>query len=324
MKSRRKIVYVCCAIAVISGSIIVPITAKYRDRASHKEIAYADSFYFSSDYLSTADDSGLTGGAEYLIQGWDGVTTCDFTFQIRNYDNPMLFNNITQNISYYVEASSTDTDKIDYSVQKLVDNGYSLQLDGSLVGGSAQTDSYKVTIKPKTGVTITDDVAVRVFAKTKPGSPYSKTIATTIVLQKAQSSEFISDKGFEEPNLDSVALNYRIHTTSGVIDTGNTDITNAGKEIHIKWDNTLVSIDEQNSLLQEIKVADENRPQASKKFYYSNGNKTGNLIIEVLPYTSVSILFYKNTLDESDWIDGSDYLWNTKSSQIVDAIEVKP
>ena len=73
-----------------------------------------------------------------------------------------------------------------------------------------------------------------------------------------------------------------------------------------------------------IKIADEDTTQANKKFYYTNGNKTGNLIIEVLPYTSVSILFYKNTLNMSDWVDGSDYIWNTNSDQIVNAIELKP
>lgn len=315
IKINRKCITKCAVIIFLANLILLPISAKYKKSVATDGIAYADKFYFSSDYLNNSSP-GMEGGAEYIIQGWDGVTPCDFTFQVRNYDNPMLYNNLNQDIKYCVESSSADERYIDYTVQKIEDGKVSDSLSGTLIGGSPQEDTYKVSINPKAGVEIKKDIRLAVHAKTLEPSPYDKTIATTIVLQKAQSSEFISDKAFIEPSKESVSLTYMIHTTSGVLDTGNSDITNASRKLHIVWDNSLVSIDRQNDLFIEAE-------HDSSRFYYSSDKKKGNLIIEVFPYSSVSISFYKKTLRESVWLDGDDYLWNTNSNRIVDVTEVK-
>ncbi len=312
------------ATVILSCTVIVPVVAKYRATDKKREIAYANSFYFESDYLSELNADGVTGGAEYVIQGWDGVTTCDFAFQIRNYENPMLYNNATQNISYEVSSSTTYGDYIEYTIEKVVNHEASPLLEGTLNGGAACADIFKITVKPKAGVTINNDVSIKITAKTKEGSPYIKNIGTTLILKRAESSNFISDKGFENPKSESCALKYVLHTTSGVMDNGHTSITNAAKLLHITWNNALVSIDEYNPLLLAVKEADLTREEANKRFYYTDGGATGHLIIEVLPYTAVNIIFYKDTMVESDWMSGGAYLWDTNEESIVNTVEVQP
>ena len=97
--------------------IIMPsmfIQAKFMRKANAKSVSMASGFYFSSNKLSEVEHRGATPEipadanevpAEYVIEGWDGNAPVTFDFDIRDYQNPLL---------YKLEAAFADRVKSTY------------------------------------------------------------------------------------------------------------------------------------------------------------------------------------------------------------------
>lgn len=224
----RKLNKILCLALVICvvlmyGASLTTVIAKYIDKDISREAVVANTFYFSSDYLDVAD---ADGPPSYNVNGWDGKTTKSFAFMIRNYENPLLFNDSAQDVTYTISYDNTYSDKVKVTLYKHQPGAAGADSDGYIVipsgtdmvlkGGASEFthDDYKIKIESlDSDVAIEHDVPVLITAKTK-NTQYIKTISTQIVLKYTEYSSFIASKGIENYSKTLHALDYIVCTAN--------------------------------------------------------------------------------------------------------------
>lgn len=242
------------ALFVINGFGILSVSAKYIDRNVSREAVVANTFYFSSDYLDVAD---ADGPPVYTVNGWDGKTKKSFAFVIRNYENPLLFNDSAQDVTYTISYSTEYGDKVDVTLYKYEPEDTGADADGYIVmesgtdvvleGGADMFnhDSYKLTITSKDeSVSIGEDVSVLIKAKTK-NTQYIKEISTQVVLQYTEYSHFIASNYVDDYSTTLHALDYVV-CTANEQDTSemvNSYALLATKTLCFSWDKAYLEFD---------------------------------------------------------------------------------
>ena len=141
-----------------------------------RETIVSNTFYFSSDYLDERDNNN--NAPEYTMTGWDGRTSKSFAFVLRNYENPLLYNDSAQDVDYKLSYTTNYGDDINVSIWRHMPNdpnavnGYVEVSQGAvetLVGGVAEYthNDYKILIESKDpNVAIEHDVSVEIDAIT--------------------------------------------------------------------------------------------------------------------------------------------------------------
>lgn len=123
--------------------------AKYILLNKSHETVMANTFYFSSDYLRETDaDMSGTALPQYTVNGWSGVNGVTFGFEIRNYENYLLFNDQYQSIDYDLEFSFVDpqTYKVINDFNQNNQDSSELQyIKGKIKDGTLSASLKKVT-----------------------------------------------------------------------------------------------------------------------------------------------------------------------------------
>ena len=129
-------VFTIMAITLFGVSQVI-IQAKYYKNNKDNTRISANGFYFSSDYLNEIKNREMS---EYVMYGWNGKMKKSFAFKIRNYENPLLYNNEEQTVDYASNYEIDDeyADKVNVVLYKLTDEGYvESEKQGELTGGGS-------------------------------------------------------------------------------------------------------------------------------------------------------------------------------------------
>ncbi len=311
-------------------SYLYVINAKYVATDTAGNVIGANCFYFTSDYLNEVAYDGTT--SEYIMYGWDGMSKKSFAFNIRNYDNPLLYNNEDQSVKYHFsyEVFGNDKDLVDVYVYKIIDGVETVELNGELNGGEDSYTSipYKLSIISKDpSVPISHDITVLLKVNTVE-SPYYAELSTKVTLQYSPFTEIIAEQGFGVPeegsNSRAYALTYYINTANEINndELENTDISLATEEIHVVWNNAKLELNHYDRKLsdsfvmktvEEVLMEYENLNDC-KNTIIIDENNIGHLYFDALAYSSFKIVFHKRSGIEVSgdiWKNNlGEYLWD--------------
>lgn len=304
------------------------VIAKYFMNDKGESVVYANGFYFTSDYLSPVQYDGSI--SEYVMSGWDGKSKKSFAFNIRNYDNPLLYNDKEQLVKYEMEYEVLNGDDryLDVHIYKIVNGQETEELSGELKGGedSYSSNEYKLSATSKNPeVAIDHDVSVLLTVRTVE-SPYYVELKTKITLQFTAFDNFISYQGVsvEEDNSKTVSLIYDINTANQILDEEmeNTDIALATETVHVEWNNKMLEFHEFdkkvdgvfNSItLEEALTQYSTISECKNTIIIDEVKGVGHIYYDALAYSAYEIVFHKRVetqADENYWkADNGVWLW---------------
>ncbi len=311
---------------LILAGVSLTVYSKYYKTDNNKGMAIASGFYFSSNYmteLSTEDETLSTAikniekiedvaGNEEIIKllsvkasdgAWNSDDTYQFTIEIRNNANQLLYNDADLNVGYKVEFLLLDEPLgAEYKVRKgstgsdqSFTKNQKAELTGELTGGKLSYDEYQLEVK------VTDLPqynTARILVLAYPTSPSylksAKKIAGIITANYRASDVYITDQGFTiEKDLtddnwkDRVkaesALVYQVKTTGSYF--GGSQGNQAQTAIKIKW----------NPDMYELDKYDKYRPNPDNPDTKDNtiDEDNGEMIIKTNPYSLIEFVFFK-------------------------------
>ncbi len=301
---------------LLSGGYAV--YAKYLSQSVQRGITIASSIYFTCNYASpsqtpeddmtdalvSVDQSTDTDGKEY-----------NFTVEIRNYENILLFNSSTAQIPYTVEfwladaGTAGDTYQATAKVKtetKTITQDNPASFNNILTGGQALSDGYEIKVTAPSGKA----VPIYVRVKTADGALLTERLKGKIMLQtRSDAGKFLKSFGFntngDTPEEQFQYLqkqsefNYKI-TTGGVSqeDGGNTEM------VTLYWDGTVYDIDRFSSAWLAWKKSGKPVPKTVAKATltgYADRDWTQwsdtiyAITVPVNAYASINIGFFRET-----------------------------
>lgn len=265
--------------AVRAAAILLPVAAillggsyvyaKYLKESVQRGVAIASSVWFTSNYAfpvtENADNDNMTGVMKIQAASIDeDGKNYNFTVEIRNYKNILVFNNSSNEIPYTISfwLSGTPAADDDYRVTPVYKDraadgtvtettGSAQTIEGGkktefthtpgLPGGEALEDEYQISISSPGG----NPVSIYVMARTTDDAGVRETLKGEILLVRGTADEeylreasfaTVSDDEtarFEELEKQSV-LNYKIVT--GAAEAGTDELT-------LYWDPAVYRID---------------------------------------------------------------------------------
>lgn len=326
-----------CAI-VLSG--ISYVYGKYYASKYNKGVGIASNLYFNSDKLRKSightDMDGIVNDADSVNAinvftnngAWATSDKLLLTFDIRNYDNSILYNDMNLNITYTVEFVLLD-DPVGASYKIIGPDNKTYDLpskgtkviipDAALKGGSLKSDTYGIQIEQKAGE---EYKASRVLVMAYPTGP------DYIHREQDEDNEYrllgifeghktdmeltIDSSGFEvqqDDGYNSTTWKNKVADLSGFIynfkTAGdvvlNSDVTDKDQVV-VTWDSRYLDIDNYDvnylyGLAEDAKTADD--PDAKKYITMSEDGNYKSLVVMALPYSSIDITFYKTEAFDS-------------------------
>lgn len=308
---------------LILAGVSLTVYSKYYKTGYNKGMAIASGFYFSSNYMAAVDEiKGLdmeqiaADYADLIIvssnsNAWKGTDAFSFNIEIWNYDNQLLYNDKDLNVEYKVcfmlleepkGATYTVTDGSNNSYPLEWNNGKGsvMELSGKLAGGQPRTDTYTLTV----GMTSASDYApasvLMVAYPTGPDYLVNTKYIAGIVKANYEDREFKieSGTGFTVSKTQDYKDDWKgaVEKESGfvyqLITSGNytgSEATATRKKIRLMWDSDMFKINENDDYYQSVK---NNVDQ-----YYDDPKDGINwkvMEIEVLPYSSLKFVFFRN------------------------------
>lgn len=306
---------------------------KYYAARHNKGIAVASNLYFSSDKLrQSTGKTDITELMEDTVSinqisvfsntgSWISGGTTMLTFEIRNFDNSILYNDSNLDIEYTIEFVLLDEpDGAAYSVidsknqtHALTRKGVPFKIEGNLIkGGTVKADTYGIQIVHNGGAYNPSRVLVMAYPTNpsyihrEPGTDHEYRLLgifeghqTDVELTieskgfKVQQESGYSDSEWKNKVEDLSAYIYNFKTAGDVITDASINNDNAD-EVVVSWDNRYLTIDEYDE--NYIYALDKNNEAVSNgqgaKYYVVDGNTT-SMVILTLPYASIDITFYK-------------------------------
>ena len=300
---------VCIALAGITGIVY----GKYYASRNNKGIVVASNLYFGSDKLKKSigitniDD--IVGNNEMINKinvftnsGSWATTNLPLSFDIRNYDNNILYNENKLDIEYKIECVLLDEPigakysivSSDGTVYRLDNIGSKVELTGSLKGGTLRSDTFAVQISM-----VSQEVykAARVLVMAYPISPdyvykdkddnqeyrllgIFQGHITDVKMSidsakfKVQDNEQYNDSKWKNLVTDLSGYVYNIKTIGDVV----TDEETASKqEIKVTWNTNYLTIDEYDESYLAAKEHDEKAKQAAIAEAEAKGEPTDNV-----------------------------------------------
>lgn len=286
-------VLVVLFVSMILGGVMY---AKYYAEGYEKGIAIASGIYFTANYAVETQEEDYYESLVLTEFTGDGYK---FDFEVRNYENNLLFNEnsvvIPYSISFWLEeAPQTAVYSVKYgsetvtlSAGKPVNAVFS---NHSILGGSAMLNKYTISV---TQGSDKDDSQIPVYAeiKTDAGAIINSTLRGKMVFTSSslaenyiESQHFIGASG-EKATMEEIkkqsAFKYEIKTV-GEVASGE----NSTSKIKLSW----------NANIFEIDIFDE--------FYsppVSEGDGWKSIVFEALPYSAMTVGFFRGeSFDEQN------------------------
>lgn len=342
-KKQAAVIGIAAVALVITGAIGTNfVVAKYYAYRAEKGISIASAFYFNSDKLTT--DAGSTREEDIkamdvsdysLIVNSERWTsgTYTFLFQVRNYDNNLLYNETGLDLkyklcfyligsgsgaSYKVGVMNSDSTAQDGTSVTLTAANPWAMYEGSLNGGSLQAMTYRIQVELTSKQDYDPDTKVLVVAyPTAPDYQVNETNQVhrlvgvfqphlSDVTMKIYKAQFLvqEDTDYTAKWLQKVqdlsGLIYNVKTAGDAL----VDSTNAVKKIVVvKWKTdylTISSYDKQYlaACENDKKTTVGDNPEEDDEEWLWNvtgadGMNWTYMKLEMPPYSSVNITFYK-------------------------------
>lgn len=334
-KSKAFRIFAFMLVFIVVICVFDEALAKYFFKDVSDETIVANTFYFSSDFLDERDDEGIP--PIYTMSGWDGKTTKNFAFVIRNYENPLLFNDSFQNVDYKITYKTDYSDDVKVNLWKYEPgspdaiNDYILVPTGqvqTIEGGEAtyNRNDYKIVVESKNpSVPIEKDIEIEIDATTV-NTKYIKQISAKVKILYTKYTNYITSKGFIDVTKESHALTYNICTANQQEQTEmtNTDTLIATKTFCIQWNNEYLQINRFDNRLVDNNYVyignvndvvsntytktyiEDNLDEFKNKVIIDNldGKNIGYLYYDTLPFSEFNIRFYKRTgIKDEIWDD---------------------
>ncbi len=308
------IMFVALVLALgLTGSTY--IYAKYYSAKAKEGIAIATGVYFTANYaVSTTEDGEFV---ESLVNSSYQGTDTSFKFEIRNYENNLLFNTSNVDIPYEIKFWLEDevTDGTTYSVSYEDGSGASvLSTSGSIFenqtidGGSAKSNKYVIAVDAPDNVTHTP-VPIYVQVQTLEGSLINRILKGKMFLSSKDMAEsYIESQKFVIPDettnmtnaqkfekLQALAgFTYEIRTVGEVMAGETTE------ELKLSWNPELLQIDIFDEAYTEwLKNAKQEDPSINGPIIDA-GTGWYSITIKAMPYASENISFFRGKkFDES-------------------------
>lgn len=319
IKSKRGLIL--AAVVVLAGiSLLGGISyAKYYASKYRQGISVASGLYFNSNklYKDRGDTTNIadidTSGMMVNVndEKWSGGNL-NFNIEIRNYDSNLLYNDANLNVGYEVAfmlvdepegASYQVKEAATGTIKSLTKKGQVITFsDGELQGGSLERDEYQLTITMENKDTYNGARVLAVAYPTAPDYLYAPTdqqhrlvglfqgIYSETVM-KVDTSEFLvqsetdySDSTWAAKVKDLSGLIYNIKTIGDVVADDNNAVA---QEAIVKWNSDYLSINQYDDYYVTAK---QNGNIETKT---ENGHEWTYMKINILPYTSIDITFYK-------------------------------
>ncbi len=290
--------------------------AKYFSEGARWGVAIASGVYFSANYAASSSDAGSEEYFESIVNSNYMGSNYGFTFDVRNYENNILFNEsgvtIPYSLSFWLgETPESATYTVSWKAgettrQQTIGVGEANKVtiaDQTIAGGSASVIEYTINIGVADSGVVHTAVPIYVEVWTDEGAIINKTLRGKMVLNNTavpvnyiESQEFVVSGEYTEDaakftQIQKLAmLTYEIRTV-GEVAAG--DVT---EKLKLSWDPTLLEIDlfdEAFMAWQESnKDADGNVPQkpavdTATNWYY--------ITLEVMPYSAQTVSFFRGS-----------------------------
>lgn len=307
IKNLRVAFILCMVFLALAGSTYV--YAKYYSVSSREGIAIATGVYFTANYAAASEKTDSAANVlfpEFVAEGIYTGGSTEFVFEIRNYENNLLFNGSNVTIPYTLEfwLGSSVNDGTEYSVSgkginkqvlkageenKITISGQNIQ------GGAALSNPYTISITVPPEVNH-KPIPIYVRAKTSEGSLINRTLTGKILLGNSESAEsFIESNTFTIPGdfgvvtdeekykkLQEMSLLIYEIRTAGTVSSG--EVT---EKIKIIWNPEVLQIDLYDSAyLKWQETTGKKTPDIEE-----NGNYS--IVIDAMPYAAENIGFFR-------------------------------
>lgn len=330
-KNRVWFATILALLGIVAGGSYV--YAKYFSESARWGIAIASGVYFTANYaadvtdtnadvedngdVGTDTDTGINNKDyfESVVNSSYAGSNYEFVFEVRNYENNLLFNESGVVIPYTVtfwlgEAPTNATYTVkwqqneqEYKNEITAENKITIS-NQSIGGGSAYANEYKI------GITVEDtevkhaSVPIYVEVQTEDGAMINKTLGGKMILTNVElPKSYIESQGFVTPEeytddaekfarLQKMAIfTYEVRTV-GEVETD--DVT---EKLRLVWDPNLLEIDLFDEIYlewQKTEAASNNGTIPSGPYQYTIDGKTYYYItFEVMPYSSQTINFLR-------------------------------
>lgn len=283
------------------------VYAKYYSQSARAGIAIASGIYFTANYAVSVEEDGEF--YESVVKSDYQGNEYSFNFEVRNYENNLLFNESGVDIPYSLSFWLGETPS--GATYTVVSNGATYELkEGeeekieitgqSVAGGSAMANSYVISIKPSDSTATHEAVPIFVEVKTGESSIVSKTLRGKMVLNNVERPvSFIESQGFILPDkttdvttvtfeqIEELSeLTYEIRTVGEVLASDEPT-----EELKLSWDATVFELDLFDSVyLEWLK---NNPDETGPKDDSTAGWKY--ITIKVMPYSAETIGFFRGT-----------------------------
>ena len=311
-ENRVKAAVILLILAVASGGSYV--YAKYFSEAAQKGVVIASGVYFSANYASEVKaDSGEEEYFESIVKSDYVGSNYDFNFEVRNYENNLLFNEsgviINYSLSFWLGAEPDAGATYYVKTEGVAGNARLLGVgkenavtikSQSIDGGAASANKYAISVIVPEDATH-KAVPIYVEVETAEGAIINKTLRGKMVMYNVaapenyiESQEFIVPEEVSGGDAEKFAriekismLTYEIRTVGEV---ATDEVT---ESLKLSWNPQLLEIDlfdEAYLIWQQNEAAEDGTtPQTpytdDKGWYY--------ITLDVMPYSAQTVGFFR-------------------------------
>ena len=294
------------------------VYAKYYSRSVKNGIAIASGVYFTANY-AVESDSEEDFFESIVKTGYQGTDT-DFIFEVRNYENNMLFNESTVVIPYSISFWLGGTpESAVYTVEY---DGESKEINAgetgkatfsmhSIEGGRAAANKYTIRVDVEDGAKHT---AVPVYAevRTEAGAIINSVLRGKMILSTAtQSGSYIESQMFvvsgdvttdEEKFTEIQKLSEFTYEIRTVGELAGNEVT---EELKLSWDPTVLEINLFDDAFQAWRSAEgKDIPDVDTNGWYY-------ITVRVMPYSAETVGFFRGNefaVKAVDWSTLHNYI----------------
>lgn len=289
--------------------------AKYFSESARYGVAIASGVYFSANYASeTSSDSDEY--FECVVTTSYSGGNYSFTFDVRNYENNILFNEsgvvIPYSISFWLgEAPENATYKVSWqeagetkaATLGVDEKNKVIISDQSIEGGSARVVEYTIAINAQDSEEVHSPVPIYAEVWTQEGAIISKTLHGKMVLYNMEmpenyieSQEFVVSDEYEDDAALYALIQKQSMLTYEIRTVGEVAASDVTELLKLSWDPAILEIDlfdEAYVAWQESNAAEGgSRPQtpavdSETGWYY--------ITLEVMPYSAQTVGFFRGT-----------------------------
>lgn len=335
-KNRVWFAAILALLGIVAGGSYV--YAKYFSEGARWGVAIASGVYFTANYAAevtdtnadvendgdagTDTDTGINNKDyfESVVNSSYAGSNYEFVFEVRNYENNLLFNEsgvvIPYTVTFWLGETPTNAtytvkwqeNKQDYEKAITADNKVTIS-NQSIGGGSAYANEYTISITVTDSTIKHESVPIYVEVQTEDGAVINKTLGGKMVLTNVklpesyiESQEFVTPEEYTGEDADAKKfarlqkmsiLTYEVRTVGEV---ATDDVT---EKLKLSWNPKYLEIDLfDEAYLEWQKSTGKTAPLTDSKGWYY-------ITLDVMPYSAQTVNFlrgeaFENAEDDMD------------------------